>query len=61
MRLMCWECGKGVSTEVPKCTIVRATIVCPECFVLLCDRIAKEIITKLSSYEANNIHEDVKH
>ena len=42
MRLTCWECGKSVSTEVPEDTIVRATLVCPECFQDLCDHIRDE-------------------
>ena len=31
MRLLCTECGKSVSTEVPDATIVRAALKCPEC------------------------------
>jgi hypothetical protein len=31
MRLICFTCGKPVSTEVPDSTIVRGTIDCPEC------------------------------
>ena len=30
-RLHCLNCGKSVSTPVPKDTIVRAWIQCPEC------------------------------
>jgi DNA-directed RNA polymerase subunit RPC12/RpoP len=31
MRILCYTCGKSVSTEVPDSTIVRAWIECPEC------------------------------
>jgi hypothetical protein len=31
MRLICFMCGKSVSTEVPDETILRAVCVCPEC------------------------------
>ena len=31
MRLKCNKCGKSVSTEVSKETIVRAWLECPEC------------------------------
>lgn len=31
MRLLCSECGKSVSTEVPDETLVRAHLACPEC------------------------------
>ena len=31
MRLLCYECGKSVSTEVPSSTIIRAVLICPEC------------------------------
>lgn len=31
MKLICFECGKMVSTEVPEETIVRAMLTCPEC------------------------------
>lgn len=30
-RIWCMTCGKSVSTEVPKNTIVRAWVECPEC------------------------------
>jgi DNA-directed RNA polymerase subunit RPC12/RpoP len=30
-RIMCMQCGKSVSTPVPKETLVRAWIECPEC------------------------------
>ena len=32
MRIRCSECGKSVSSEVPDNTIIRAWVVCPECF-----------------------------
>jgi hypothetical protein len=31
MRLICFICGKSVSTDVDADTIVRAILVCPEC------------------------------
>ncbi len=31
MRIHCNECGKSVSTEVPKEMIIRAWVECPEC------------------------------
>lgn len=31
MRLICFICGKSVSTEVDGDTIVRAVLICPEC------------------------------
>ena len=31
MRIHCNECGKVVSTDVPKETIIRAWVECPEC------------------------------
>jgi hypothetical protein len=31
IRLICFGCGKAVSTEVPGATIVRAVLICPEC------------------------------
>lgn len=31
MRILCNECGKSVSTEVPDETVIRAWTVCPEC------------------------------
>ena len=31
MRLFCWICGKSVSTELDKETVVRAVCICPEC------------------------------
>lgn len=31
MRLYCYFCGKSVSTDVPRETVVRALLVCPEC------------------------------
>lgn len=31
MRLYCWFCGKSVSNDVPKSTVLRAVCVCPEC------------------------------
>jgi len=31
MRLVCFHCGKAVSTEVPDDTVVRAALECPEC------------------------------
>lgn len=34
MRLVCFECHKSVSTEVPDDTVVRATMICPECLAL---------------------------
>lgn len=30
-RIWCMECGKSVSSEVPKGTVVRAWVECPEC------------------------------
>lgn len=33
MRLHCWFCQKSVSTEVPHETVVRATLICPECII----------------------------
>lgn len=30
-RILCMGCGKSVSTPVPKDTIVRAYVECPEC------------------------------
>ena len=30
-RLVCLECGKAVSTDVPAATIVHAAVICPEC------------------------------
>ncbi len=30
-RILCMQCGKSVSTPVPKDTIVRAWVECPEC------------------------------
>jgi hypothetical protein len=32
MRLVCYGCGKYVSTDVSEDTIVRAALVCPECY-----------------------------
>lgn len=31
MRLICFSCGKSVSSAVPADTIVRAVLFCPEC------------------------------
>lgn len=31
MRLVCYFCGKSVSSEVSPETVVRAVLVCPEC------------------------------
>jgi hypothetical protein len=31
MRLLCWFCGKSVSTELPNETVIRAVAFCPEC------------------------------
>lgn len=31
MRLVCFICGKSVSTDVEPDTIVRAVLICPEC------------------------------
>lgn len=31
MKLKCFECGKGATTEVPAGTLLRGTITCPEC------------------------------
>jgi hypothetical protein len=31
MRLICFGCGKPVSSPVPDETIVRAVLYCPEC------------------------------
>lgn len=31
MRLVCFFCGKSVSTELPEDMILRALCVCPEC------------------------------
>jgi DNA-directed RNA polymerase subunit RPC12/RpoP len=31
-KLQCLSCGKQVSTTLPKSTIVRAIITCPECY-----------------------------
>jgi len=30
-RIWCMKCGKSVSTPVPKGTLVRAWVECPEC------------------------------
>jgi DNA-directed RNA polymerase subunit RPC12/RpoP len=30
-RIWCMQCGKSVSTPVPKGTVVRAYVECPEC------------------------------
>jgi DNA replication initiation complex subunit (GINS family) len=30
-QLKCYDCGKPVSTPVPKDTVVRAVVECPEC------------------------------
>ena len=34
MRLLCYNCHKSVSNEVPEDTIVRALLLCPECIDL---------------------------
>ena len=31
-KLKCAECNKDVSTEIPSNTIVRAVVMCPECY-----------------------------
>lgn len=31
MQIKCNQCGKSVSSEVPKDTVIRAYIICPEC------------------------------
>jgi DNA-directed RNA polymerase subunit RPC12/RpoP len=31
MRLICFNCGKSVSNELPDTTTIRAALVCPEC------------------------------
>jgi len=32
MRLECFLCGKYVSSEIPAEVILRAVVICPECF-----------------------------
>lgn len=32
MRLHCFECGKIISSELPDASVVRAVLLCPECF-----------------------------
>lgn len=44
MRLICYGCGKSVSTEVPDDTIVRAVLVCPECVPRMIREDAKTIL-----------------
>ena len=31
MKILCNNCGKKVSTEVPPGTVIRAYVECPEC------------------------------
>ena len=45
MRLICFFCGKSVSTVVPADTIVRAVCVCPECVPTVLRDDALSIIT----------------
>ena len=45
MRLICFGCGKSVSTEVPADTIVRAVLVCPECVPTMIRDDVKTILT----------------
>jgi len=42
-RIHCMKCGKSVSTPVPKDTIVRAWVECPECIEKDGGVITKEI------------------
>jgi hypothetical protein len=35
VRLLCTECGRSVSSEIPEDTVVRAVLVCPECVPLV--------------------------
>jgi hypothetical protein len=41
MRLFCKACGKGVSNELPKETVVRATIFCLDCSKKMNDKLDK--------------------
>jgi hypothetical protein len=45
MRLICFFCGKSVSTEVSKDTILRAVCVCPECVPRVIREDATTILT----------------
>ena len=31
MRYFCWECKKSVTSELPKDSVIRAVLICPEC------------------------------
>ena len=31
MKITCLNCGKTVSSPIPEETVVRASIICPEC------------------------------
>lgn len=53
MRLLCWECRKSVSTEIPEDTIIRATLVCPECFQDLCDKLRDEAKQEIEDSQSN--------
>lgn len=34
MRYLCWFCGKSVTSELPDDSVIRATLICPECLEL---------------------------
>ena len=34
MRVLCYFCGKSVTSELPDDSVIRATLICPECLEL---------------------------
>lgn len=45
MRLVCFGCGKSVSTHVEDDTVVRAVLVCPECVPRMIRQDARTILS----------------
>ena len=46
MRYVCHFCGKSVTSELPDDSVIRALMVCPECF-------EKGVVTDSSAPKAN--------
>jgi hypothetical protein len=34
VRVLCYFCGKSVTSELPDDSVIRATLICPECLEL---------------------------
>jgi hypothetical protein len=41
-QIKCYECGDPVSSPVPKGTVIRAYVLCPECLEKIPDEIANQ-------------------